>query len=107
MRGFLVGAMAACLCASSLMAEAPGPQANENAPGNAAIKSPDVETAATAASGANSFTEGQARDRIGKAGFADVSQLVKDKDGLWQGTAKRNGKSVSVALDYKGNVTSK
>ena len=107
MTRYLAGAIATCLCASALGAQAPAPKANHDAPGNAAVKSPDVEATATAASGANSFTEGQARERIGKAGFTDVSQLAKDKDGLWQGMAKRDGKSVNVALDYKGNVTSK
>jgi opacity protein-like surface antigen len=107
MRRFVLGAMAACLCASALGAQSPSPRASDNAPGNAAWKSADVETTTSAASGANSFTEGQARERIGKAGFTDVSQLAKDKDGLWQGVAKRDGKPVNVALDYKGNVTSK
>ncbi len=74
---------------------------------NAPVKSPDVERTKSAADGANSFTEGQARDRIGNAGFTDVTQLAKDDDGVWRGKAKRGGKSVNVALDYKGNVTSK
>ena len=107
MRRFLVATIVACIGAPALGAEAPAPKANSDAPGNAAVKSPDVQTTENAASGANSFTEGQARDRIGKAGFTDVSQLTKDEDGLWQGMAKRDGKSVKVALDYKGNVTSK
>jgi hypothetical protein len=99
--------MAACLSASVLGAQAPSPKANHDAPGNAAVKSTDVETTTTAASGANSFTRAQARNRIAKAGFTSVSRLNKDKDGLWQGMAKRDGKSVRVALDYKGNVTTK
>ena len=56
--------------------------------------------------GANSFTEGQAKDRIFAAGFSDVSGLTKDDKGIWRGTATRDGKSVKVALDYKGNVVS-
>jgi putative membrane protein len=56
--------------------------------------------------GANSFTEGQARDRIQDAGYSDVSALAKDDSGVWRGQARKDGKSVSVALDYKGNVTS-
>jgi hypothetical protein len=54
--------------------------------------------------GANSFTEGQAQDRILAAGFADVSSLRKDDKGIWRGTAQANGKAVNVAVDYKGNV---
>lgn len=54
--------------------------------------------------GANSFTENQAQDRIVAAGFTNVSKLTKDADGIWRGTATKDGKSVNVAVDYKGNV---
>ena len=56
--------------------------------------------------GANSFTEGQAQDRILAAGFTDVSALTKDDKGIWRGTASSQGKKTDVAVDYKGNVTS-
>jgi putative membrane protein len=56
--------------------------------------------------GANSFTEAQAKDRIQDAGYTDVSGLAKDDNGIWRGEAKRDGKSVPVALDYQGNVSS-
>lgn len=55
-------------------------------------------------SGANSFTEGQARDRALAAGFTNVSPLKKDDSGVWRGTASKDGKSGSVAIDFKGNV---
>ena len=54
--------------------------------------------------GANSFTEGQAQDRILAAGFGNVSALTKDDKGIWRGTADSQGKKVNVAVDYKGNV---
>ena len=54
--------------------------------------------------GANSFTEGQAQDRIMAAGFGNVTSLRKDDKGVWRGTAQANGKSVNVAVDFKGNV---
>src|SRR5262245_29855560 len=54
--------------------------------------------------GANSFTEGQARQRMQDAGFANVSGLAKDQQGIWRGTATYAGKQVKVALDFKGNV---
>ncbi|WP_395714199.1 hypothetical protein [Reyranella sp.] len=54
--------------------------------------------------GANSFTEGQAKDRAVAQGLANVSSLRKDDDGIWRGTAQQEGKSVQVAVDYKGNV---
>lgn len=54
--------------------------------------------------GANSFTEEQAKGRIQDAGYADVSKLTKDDQGIWRGQATKGGKNTSVALDYKGNV---
>jgi hypothetical protein len=54
--------------------------------------------------GANSFTEAQARSRIEAQGFSDVKDLRKDDQGIWRGTAMRNGQSTSVALDFKGTV---
>lgn len=56
--------------------------------------------------GANSFTEGQAKDRAMAHGFGNVSGMKKDDDGIWRGTAMDNGKQVQIAVDYKGNVVS-
>ena len=55
-------------------------------------------------SGANSFTQNQAKDRIIAAGYTDVSGLAKDANGVWRGNAMQDGKKMSVAVDYKGNV---
>jgi len=54
--------------------------------------------------GANSFTEGEARRRLEKAGFHDVKDLKKDADGIWAGSAMMDGKPTNVGLDFKGNV---
>lgn len=70
---------------------APGPSRTEAAP----------------VAGANSFSEDQARRRIGVAGFADVLDLKKDDKGIWRGTATRDGKPVAVSLDYQGNVVAR
>jgi len=56
--------------------------------------------------GANSFTEAQARDRALARGYTDVTGLKKDDDGIWRGSASMDGKSVGVAIDFKGNVVS-
>ena len=56
--------------------------------------------------GANSFTEAQAKDRAMAAGLTSVSSLVKDGDGIWRGTAMKDGKSTKIAVDFKGNVVS-
>jgi len=54
--------------------------------------------------GANSFTEGQAKDRAEAAGFTHVSALQKDDKGIWRGSAKRGESQVKIAIDFKGNV---
>jgi protein CpxP len=56
--------------------------------------------------GANSFTETQARSRMEQHGYRQISALTKDADGIWRGSATRNGRQVHVGLDYKGNVSS-
>lgn len=56
--------------------------------------------------GANSFTEDQAKDRAISRGFSDIGELTKDDKGVWRGTAMHDGATVSVAVDYKGNVVS-
>jgi hypothetical protein len=56
------------------------------------------------ARGSNSFTEGQAKDRIAQRGYSNVGGLKKDDDGVWRGTAQHSGQQVPVWLDYKGNV---
>ncbi len=56
------------------------------------------------AHGSNSFTAAQARGRIQDKGFANVTDLKKDNGGVWRGKAQKNGQTVSVWLDYKGNV---
>ena len=58
--------------------------------------------------GANSFTEGQAKDRaIGHGNVDAVAGLKKDDDGIWRGTGTQAGKTVEIAVDYKGNVVTK
>ncbi len=54
--------------------------------------------------GRNSFTEAQAKERIEKAGYSGVTALKLDDKGLWQSNAMKDGKSVSVTLDYQGNI---
>lgn len=73
---------------------------------NPAVKDSTPHTVGMPAKGHNSFTKDQAMKRLAKAGYA-VSSLAKDADGAWTGMATKDGKSVTVALDYKGNVTAK
>lgn len=57
--------------------------------------------------GANSFTETQAKGRAEAAGLTGITNLKKDADGIWRGSAKRADADVSVAIDFKGNVVIK
>src|SRR5712672_1266882 len=57
--------------------------------------------------GANSFTEGQAKSRIESNGYTNVVGLQKDAQGVWHGTASKDGRSVPVSLDFQGNVVSR
>jgi hypothetical protein len=54
--------------------------------------------------GANSFTEAQARERMAAAGFSTIGALRKDDSGIWRSTAQKGGKTVNVAVDFKGNI---
>jgi protein CpxP len=54
--------------------------------------------------GANSFTEGQARSRLEKEGYNNVSGLTKDSDGIWRGRATKGSAEQGVGVDYKGNI---
>jgi hypothetical protein len=98
----LVGAAVA----GGAFAQTAAPSANPNA-STPAIASPNANNPGAPAAGSNSFTEAQAKSRIEKAGYSNVSGLSKDKDGIWKGTASKGGTPVVVALDYQGNVVSK
>jgi hypothetical protein len=57
--------------------------------------------------GANSSTEGQAIDLAVAHGFINVLGLTKGDDGIWRGRGGMGGKYYQIAIDFKGNVTSK
>ena len=107
-------AAAACLTAGVAVAQpATNPPNSTAAPANTTgnqSHNPAVATTSNAndsvapAKGSNSFTEGQAKDRIAQRGYTNLAELKKDNDGVWRGTAQHGGKAVQVWLDYKGNV---
>ncbi|UAK25685.1 hypothetical protein [Sphingomonas nostoxanthinifaciens] len=72
---------------------------------NSAIKTAHTVDDGSSRRGANSFTQKQAREHIAKSGFTDVSVLAKDQHGVWRGTAKKDGHTFQVGLDFKGNVS--
>ncbi len=81
------------------------PPANPG-PGNNAINRSDQNNPGAPVAGANSFTEGQAKSRLEQNGFTNISGLKKDDQGVWRGRASKNGKDVSVGLDFQGNIVS-
>jgi hypothetical protein len=103
MKPTLVLVLGAALATASIPAVAQ-PAADPGATPNPAVHDASTMTGQPLAQGHNSFTRDQAAARIQAAGFTDVANLSLDAQGLWQGTAMRNGASVRVALDYKGNV---
>ena len=105
MRNSLAVAAVLAVLASSAMAQAQNPPAQDS-PQNSAINTQDSSNRQVNApvSGANSFTEGQAKSRIEKMGFADVTDLKKDDNGVWRGRAMKGGQMVDVSVDYQGNV---
>ena len=52
----------------------------------------------------NLFTEQQARAHLTHLGYTNVSELAKDENGVWRGSATKDGKTLSVAVDVKGTV---
>ena len=74
-----------------------------SATGNPAVHT-DSTAAAEPASGANSFTMKEARRRLMRHGYTNVSGLKKDTHGVWNASATKDGSPVMVWLDFKGNV---
>ena len=103
MRSMLVIGLVSAFVAGGAMAQSPPAQ---NGPQNSAINSSDSTNrqVTNPVQGRNSFTEGEAKSRIEKSGFTDVSKLAKDDNGVWRGQAMRDGKQVDISLDYQGNV---
>lgn len=100
MRLLLTAAMATVLMAGTASAQTD----SQNGPQNPAVKGMHDNNASAPVAGANSFTEGQARSQIEAKGFTHVVHLRKGKDGVWRGTATKDGQSGAVSVDYQGNV---
>ncbi|MBB2671419.1 UNVERIFIED_ORG: hypothetical protein GGE44_000970 [Rhizobium esperanzae] len=98
---------AALLGASGLPAMAQTAPATTSDGKTPAIATPDSTNPTAPVEGANSFTEGQAKDRIEKGGYTDVKDLKKDDKGIWMASGMKDGKAVMIALDYQGNIVAK
>lgn len=84
--------------------EGPAVSSSE-APRNPAVDTADTSQQGALTPGANSFTEGQAREAIEKQGYTDVGALSQNEQGVWSATATREGAQSTVSVDYKGVVS--
>ncbi len=50
------------------------------------------------------FTMIDAQNLLRQRGYTNVSELVKNEKGTWIGSAVKDGKTVPVGVDVKGNV---
>ena len=85
----------------------PPPSAGNTEAGPPIVPAPSANTGQVPVPGASSFTEGQARSRLADNGFQEIGNLRKNDQGVWQGTAMKNGKQVNVGLDYQGNIVTR
>lgn len=119
MRSIVIGLAAVLVSAGGAIAQTgPGTASSPSTSGTPAVSSSrppasgnDNQTvattnanAATPAYGHNSFSRGEAGRRIASEGFTAVGGLRKDSHGVWRGHGTKDGQSVGVWLDYKGNV---
>lgn len=102
MRLALIAAVAA-LVSSSAFAQSSMPPAQPG-PQNPAVHTGDANNSNMPVAGANSYTQDEAMNRIKAKGFTHISMLHKDDQGVWRGTAMRDGKSGPVSVDFQGNV---
>ena len=105
MRTLLASAAVLAILATGAAAQNQNPPAKDG-PQNSAINTDTSSNRQVDApvAGRNSFTEGEAKSRIEKMGFGNVSDLKKDDNGVWRGRAMKNGQMVDVSVDYQGNV---
>ncbi len=100
MKRFVSMTVLAILVSGAALAQAP---AAKDGPGNNAVNSEEKNANAPVA-GRNSFTEGQAKSAIEKAGYSGITDLKKDDDGVWRGKASKGGSTTSISVDFQGNV---
>ena len=105
MRNSLAIAAVLAFVATGAVAQNQNPPAKDG-PQNSAINNPNSSNRQLDApvAGRNSFTEGEAKSRIEKMGFTNVTNLKKDENGVWRGRAMKDSETVEVSVDYQGNV---
>jgi protein-disulfide isomerase len=106
MRKLMIVTTILAATAGTALSQSQNPPA-QSGPNNPAVNTTGTNNANAPVSGANSFTEGQAKSRIEANGYTDVSELKKDDNGVWRGKAKKDGNSVDVSLDFQGNIVAR
>ena len=76
----------------------------EQGPQNPAVKDMHQNNSSMPVAGSNSFTQAEAKSQIEAKGYTHVARLRKDDNGVWRGTAMKDGQSGPVSVDYQGNV---
>jgi hypothetical protein len=76
----------------------------QSGPQNPAVKAMHQNNSSAPVAGANSFTKGEATKQIEAKGYTHVTQLMKDKSGVWRGMAMKDGHKGPISVDYQGNV---
>jgi hypothetical protein len=100
----IITAAALMLAAPLAFAQNAATDTSRNGPQNPAVKGMHENNSMSPVKGANSFTRLEAQKQIEAKGYTHVAGLTKDKDGIWRGTADKNGASGPVSVDYQGNV---
>jgi len=90
---------------AAVPASAQNPPA-QSGPNNNAVNTTGKNNSDAPVAGRNSFTEGQAKSKIEDAGYANVTELKKDDNGIWRGRASKGGSATAVSVDFQGNVNS-
>ena len=99
MRSMIIIAAIASLAAGTAFAQPAGKQPAE--PPAAAQTKPSTPTTPSTAA----MTETQAKARIEAQGYANVSELRKDAQGMWTARAMKDGKSHQLSLDTRGQIS--
>lgn len=103
MKRMIMAVVGAALATTGAAAQSSGQSGSHNP----VVKDGTAHHVAKPAKGHSSFTESQAKGRLTKAGYTDISDLKGTRNGAWQGMAMKDGKKVAVTLDYKGNITAR
>jgi hypothetical protein len=102
-RTFAMVMLTGLLSTAAAFAQNPSTNSSANPPAVASGQA-DSKTSAAPVAGKNSFTKKQAHKRLVDHGYSKVRGLTLDDQGVWRGTAMKDGKSVNVTLDYQGNI---